>query len=112
MKKIVITTVCIIGVFGIIWSASQQVISIIADVGSAIPPRMVNQEGYVRHLQGTIETIDKWHPSAAKQRTEDQVKIDWLLQRYMEEAEFKVRYVDVFQRILKKLAKVQIVEES
>ena len=114
MKKWLFYIICTIGIIGIIWSASQQVISIIVGIGSVVPPRMVNQQGYQRHLRGTIETIDKWNPSRTKSQSIEEMdkKINWLLQRYMEETEFKIRYVEVFQNILKKISKAKLVEES
>ena len=119
MKKYIINIVIGVALIGLIWGATQQVISMMAGIGSVIPPRMVNQEGYVNHLRGTITTIDSWNPSRPRKLTtfeerlnDVEYRTNWIAQRYMEETEFKIRYVDVFQNILRKLAKVSLVEES
>lgn len=111
IKRFKFILVSVVALF-LIWSACQQVISVVVGIGSVIPPRMVNQEGYVRHLRGTIEVIDKMKPYETKDKTPLEQKLDWLLQRYMEEAEFKLRYVEVCQNILKKLAGAHLVESA
>ena len=59
-------------------------------IGTTIPYDLAEGDGYLNHLKGTL--------AANRSYT-----LEELNQRYYEETEFKVRYVETLQKVLRKL---------
>ena len=81
----------------IVYTASQSLISMVSRVGECIPADLVSGDGYKNHLKSTLDQIDNYN-------------FEELRQRYKEDTEWKLRYIDVMQCILKRLAKVKAVD--